>query len=282
MLKSGLRALANASLALLDTNAAGRYLYAQLIDSIRGRTQVVKYRDVQLTLTVPNAQNKFRADTFATKEPETLEWIAAIPRGAVLWDIGANVGLYSCFAAKSRGCRVFAFEPSVFNLEMLARNTHLNGVTQLVTLIPLPLSNGLGLSTLNMSSTEWGGALSTFGESYGHDGRPLHKQFEFSTLGLSMDQVVALLQIPQPLYIKMDVDGIEHLILAGGADVLRGVEAVLIEINDAFQQQSEQSRQLLSAAGFRLKDKRRWDAMTGSEFESAFNQIWHRAEEVRS
>ena len=106
---------------------------------------------------VPNVINHYRIDTFSTKEPETLEWIDKIPQGSVLWDIGSNIGLYSCYAAKARGCRVFAFEPSVFNLELLARNIFLNGLTDQVTIVPLPLSDALSFSTLNMSSTEWGG-----------------------------------------------------------------------------------------------------------------------------
>jgi FkbM family methyltransferase len=57
-----------------------------------------------------------------------------MPRGSVLWDIGANVGLYSCYAVKARDCRVFAFEPSVFNLELLARNIFLNGIADQATM----------------------------------------------------------------------------------------------------------------------------------------------------
>ena len=47
-----------------------------------------------------NEINYFRATTFETKEPETLEWIDTIPKNSVLWDIGANVGLYSLYAAR--------------------------------------------------------------------------------------------------------------------------------------------------------------------------------------
>jgi len=96
-------------------------------------------------------------DTFSTKEPETLEWIDKIPQGSVIWDVGANIGLYTCYAAKARGCRVFAFEPSVFNLELLARNIFLNELTDRVTIIPTPLSNTLAFNALNMQTTEWGG-----------------------------------------------------------------------------------------------------------------------------
>lgn len=254
----------------------GRYAYGQIINSAMGQSQKVDHQGLNLTFSIPNSLNRFRVDTFSTKEPETLEWIDGMSQGSVVWDIGANVGLYSCYAAKRRSCRVFAFEPSVFNLELLARNISLNGLTELVTMIPLPLSDALAVSKLNMTSTDWGGALSTFGKSYGFDGKPLSKVFEFSTIGLSMDEATALLGVPKPDYIKMDVDGIEHLILKGGNAVLRGVRSVLVEINDDFQQQAKESTHYLSAAGLQLKEKRRWKETDNSPFGATYNQIWHR------
>ena len=59
----------------------------------------------------------------------------------------------------------FAFEPSVFNLELLARNIFGNDLVRQITIVPLPLSDTLAVNTLNMTSTEWGGALSSFGQS---------------------------------------------------------------------------------------------------------------------
>ncbi len=76
--------------------------------------------------------------------------------GAVFWDVGSNIGLYSCYAAKARGIRVFACEPSVFNLELLAKNIYLNELVEKVVIVPLPLSDSIKTSTLNMSTMEWG------------------------------------------------------------------------------------------------------------------------------
>ena len=135
----------------------GLDLYSQILNSAMNHTQKVEHRGVGLVFSIPNEICKFRVDTFSTKEPETLEWIDSMPRGSVLWDIGANVGLYTCYAAKARGCRVFSFEPSVFNLEMLARNIFLNGIVDQATIIPLPLSDTLAINKLNMTTTEWGG-----------------------------------------------------------------------------------------------------------------------------
>ena len=88
----------------------------------------------------PNRLCVNRARYFSEKEPETLEWIDKIEVGAVLWDIGANIGLYSVYAAKTRSCLVFAFEPSVFNLEFLARNIYMNNLSNNIVIVPLALS----------------------------------------------------------------------------------------------------------------------------------------------
>jgi len=274
--KAGVRRLLRWLIAVMGKTSVGHYLYGEILDDAMGRTQEVAHQGLNLVFSIPNALNRFRVDTFSTKEPQTLEWIDGLSRGSVVWDIGANVGLYTCYAAKARGCRVFAFEPSVFNLELLARNIFLNGITDQATIVPLPLSDELAVSKLNMTSTDWGGALSTFGQDYGHDGEVLRKIFEFRTVGLSMVDAFDLLKIPQPDYIKIDVDGIEHLILKGGAVVLENAQSVLIEINDAFRQQAEDAKRYLNAAGLRLTTKRRWEGTDNSPFEATYNQIWHR------
>jgi FkbM family methyltransferase len=254
----------------------GRYFFEQAINNAMERTWLVRHGDVELSFAVPNTLNHFRIDTFSTKEPETLEWIDRIPSGSVLWDVGANVGLYTCYAAKARGCRVFAFEPSVFNLELLARNIFLNGITGQATIVPLPLNDALAISTLNMSSTEWGGALSSFGQMYSHDGAGLQKIFEFRTVGISMEDAVKLLKILPPDYIKMDVDGIEHLILKGGGEILERVKGVLVEINEEFEKQFIDSANYLTRAGLVMKEKRQSEMFQDSAYKNSYNQIWQR------
>jgi hypothetical protein len=95
-------------------------------------------------------------------------------------------------------------------------------------------------------------------------------------MGLSMVDAVELLKIPQPDYIKMDVDGIEHLILKGGKSILLKVKSILIEINDKFTVQADGASLYLREAGFKLKEKRHadyFDSDTGSA-RHTFNQIW--------
>lgn len=236
----------------------------------------VKHNECDLQFVVPNSLNRFRALTFSTKEPETLEWIDGLTKGSVLWDIGANVGLYSCYAAKARNCRVFAFEPSVFNLELLSRNIFNNGLSDKIVVLPIPLSDKLSISKLNMTNTDWGGALSTFGKEYGHDGKTLKKTFEYQLVGLSIDEVIKLLKIPAPDYIKMDVDGIEQLILAGAKNSLKKVKSLSIEINEDFTEQRHNCEKILTSAGLKFKQKRHSEMFDSGTFKNTYNQIWVR------
>ena len=270
MLRNSIKRLVSSGVQRLSRTTAGRYASSRLIDSAMTRTREVRYRTLALELSAPNWLADYRIDTFATKEPETLDWLDSIPHGAVLWDVGANVGLYSVYAAKARSCRVYAFEPSVFNLELLARNIALNALEDRVTICPFPLSDSSGVNSFRLSTTAWGGALSTFGETFDQNGEPLKEVFEYRIFGIAVADVVRLLGIPQPAYIKIDVDGIEHFILRGAREVLARTDGVLIEINDAFPEQAEEASRLLADAGLRCKKK------CDLGVPATFNQWWVR------
>ena len=256
----------------------GILIYDLIIKKSMQNTKTVTYHDLKMHFIVPNRLTHFRVQTFATKEPETLEWVDQLPEGCVLWDIGANIGLYTVYAVLKRKCRVVAFEPSVFNLELLARNLYLNQIYDQVTLIPLALSDQIGSNLLRLTSTEWGGALSTFGKDLGWDGQAIREIFAFPTYGLSMDQAVDVLQLAPPAFIKMDVDGIEHFLLQGGVSILKQIQGILVEINDDFVEQADLSKRLLEEAGLVLLEKRRSALIenTTAGFENTNNQIWGR------
>lgn len=263
---------------LIYFSKAGRVIVDTVSTNAMNREVIVKYKNNDFIFTSPNSLNKWRLETFSTKEPETLNWIDGLDNDSILWDIGANIGLYSVYAAKVKNCKVYSFEPSVFNLELLARNAFLNGLSDKISIIPLPLTTSIGINKLNMTSTEWGGAISTFGsKAIGHDGKIMNKTFEFSTLGISMDSAVEILNIPVPDYIKMDVDGIEHFILMGGEKVLRQIKGIIIEINDDFIEQDQTASKLLQQCGMRLDKKLHSDIIDKmEEFGRTYNQIWVR------
>ena len=275
-MKQRLRQLIALASQLFGATRIGEAVLEAVIQGGMDRAQGVSSRGVSLRFAVPNRINRFRAKSFATKEPETLDWIDHLPQCCTIWDVGANVGLYSIYAAKKRECRVVAFEPSVFNLELLARNLFLNSLQERVSIVPLALSDKLAVNQLRMTTTEWGGALSTFGQNYGWDGQALAQIFSFPTLGISMDEGISLLRLPAPDFIKMDVDGIEHVILRGGTKVLAGIQGILIEINDDFEEQGKEAEQILRSAGLRRKAKLHSPMIANSAFAAGYNQIWVR------
>ncbi|MFA5906254.1 MAG: FkbM family methyltransferase, partial [Desulfobacula sp.] len=160
----------------------GKYIHNQILEMAMAQVVEVSHNGLMMRFAAPNALCHWRAETFSTKEPETLKWVDSIKEGSVFWDVGANIGLYSVYAAKRRHCSVWAFEPSVFNIELLARNLYINGLSEQVCILPFALSDILGANQLRMTTTEWGGALSTFGQNFGWDGELIRQVFDFKTL----------------------------------------------------------------------------------------------------
>jgi hypothetical protein len=86
---------------------------------------------------------------------------------------------------------------------------------------------------------EWGGALSSFEKEYGYDGERLNQVFSYNTVGIALDFFQSVFSVPKPDYIKIDVDGIEHLILSGGKYSLINAKEILIEITEGFFEQKK-------------------------------------------
>ena len=131
---------------------------------------------------------------------------------------------------------------------------------------------------MRLTTMKWGGALSAFGKNVGWDGKPIKDIFSFFTYGCSMDQSRSIFNLPQPDFIKMDVDGIEHIILEGGENILKIIRGILIEINDDFKEQATKAKIYLEEAGLvfdkKLHSEMIEESTTG--FGNTYNQIWVR------
>ena len=65
-----------------------------------------------------------------------------------------------------------------------------------------------------------------------------------------------ILEIPN--YIKIDVDGIEHLILNGGIKTLKNtnLQSILVEVNEDFQNQKKEIIKIMDDCKFILLSKK--------------------------
>jgi FkbM family methyltransferase len=251
----------------------------QLIDYIDNDIKLTNHGSTSFQLYTPNRICNFRHQTFSTKEPEMIEWIEEYG-GGVFFDIGANIGIYSLYYAQAKEGNIYSFEPSVFNLRQLAKNISVNELSERITIVSNPLSETTGTAKFINGSADEGGALSAFGVEYGYNGEPIISDITYSVLGFSLDDLFeknVLTEIPS--LIKIDVDGIEHLILKGATKTLKSekVKSLFIEVNDDFKEQAHQVKNILESAGFVLKEKRNSEMLARSElFGRTYNQIWVR------
>jgi FkbM family methyltransferase len=196
---------------------------------------IVKVRagTTEVTYCTPNAVTKWRAQTLFMKEPDTIEWIKGFMPDDVLLDVGANVGLYTIWAAKTRKVRVYAFEPEAQNFALLNRNIAFNALGEKVFAYCAALSDEAGFSLLHLGTLSAGGSCHTFGQDLDHNLRERKSVFTQGCVSTTLDALVATGVMPVPTHIKIDVDGLEHKVLAGCLGTLqdRAVKSILVEIN---------------------------------------------------
>ncbi len=248
------------------------------LNYLRNKNRVIVHKGISYKFSSPNNVCDSRAKTLATKEPETLNWIDSFSVDSVFWDIGANIGIYSVYAAKSKKCVVYSFEPSVFNLEVLARNIFLNKLNDNVTILPLAVNDRMGKGDLNMSSLEMGGALSTFDKFFDDNGEKFNILFNYPTFSISIDQIISKFKLKTPDYIKIDVDGIELLILRGGIKTLKNIKGLLIELTNEWLERKLECEKILTESGLKNATNKYSNSLTLSTRinKNCANQIWER------
>ena len=239
----------------------------------------IKILGKEIKFFVPNQLLEWRVDTYFSKEPETLEWIDSFEKkeNLIFWDIGANIGLYSIYnSLKNPKSTTIAFEPSSSNLRVLTRNISINNLEKNIKVVPIPLTNKENIfQEMNEGHFIEGGALNTFGEKYNFEGKEFEPTMKYNLLGTTMNYFIenSILDIPD--YIKIDVDGIEHLILEGGDKFLndKKVKSLSIEINQNFKEQYDKALNLMNKYGFKLLHKKNNKDMLSKQ--NKFNKIYN-------
>lgn len=240
---------------------------AFLLSAIDDRRRVATCRKEGLTFRVSNPTERWRTETLLDKEPDTIAWLeATIEPTSVLYDIGANIGIYSLYAAHLfRGStRVLAFEPEALNFSRLYQNIFDNGLNDTVAALPIALSKSPGIGRLHLSRMEAGRALHVFDDTGYPNGCA-----EWS-MAHTVDGIVTMLESPWacPSHLKIDVDGPELDVLCGAAVALRAptLRHVLVELSAA---SAAECTGLLTDAGFEL-------VSVGQAFDGCANHIFRR------
>lgn len=245
-----LRRAAQAVIVLLRLNGKNRF-----------SNELIQLLDPQLSIAVPGSEPLtfrtghgrllWRARTFQSEEPMMMEWVGRFSPTDCFYDVGANVGSYSLYAAK-RGVRTFAFEPEFMNLQLLYENIFLNGVQHLCTPIPMGLGESTNLDILYLKDgLSKGDALHGIGRKSHNLRNPSASTWSLQVLTARLDDLIEIFRLPQPTKLKIDVDGNELQVLHGAMKTLEHVEDVHLEV-DTDREESHEAVALLERKGFRL------------------------------
>jgi FkbM family methyltransferase len=163
-----------------------------------------------------------RAERLFQKEKGTIAWLdRELGPDDVFFDIGANIGIYTVFAAKriSGSGLVVAFEPHIPSASSLIENLFLNDVQQRARLVTAALTNENRLDTFNYYATHAASSSSQFG-SFVAEGRNFEPVFVELKSGSTLDSLCGSGLLPAPDVVKIDVDGNELHVLQGMRNVL--------------------------------------------------------------
>jgi hypothetical protein len=196
-----------------------------------------------------NGMMEYRARTLLTKEPITIEWINTFQEYDVFVDVGANVGVYSLYAAHQRFVKVYSFEPESQNYATLNYNINLNRLGNLVKAYCLALNNKITMSVLNLTEMIAGHSCHQFNRTLDHANQQKQYSFGQGCMGLTLDFLVEQGLIEQPTHIKIDVDGIEHLVIQGATKTLAQTQSLLIEVNQNLPEHQDMVK-FLTQQGF--------------------------------
>nr|WP_303647541.1 FkbM family methyltransferase [Haloarchaeobius amylolyticus] len=160
-------------------------------------------------------------ERFHWEQAELKDFVSEIETNDIVYDIGANTGLYTLFAAKKchKG-EVIAFEPYPPNVQLLKKDIERNSLTN-VTVIEKALSNSVGSIEFSQPTVA----------DVGYGSSSIQAEKSDSTIDVPTttgDQLISSTRAPQPNVVKIDVEGAEPLVIEGLADALSQQECRIV------------------------------------------------------
>ena len=196
----------------------------------------------------PAAGLRFRADVniagyrLGTTEPAFQAAFAArVPRGGVVYDLGANVGFYTVLAARLVGPegRVVAVEPFPASAETVRHNARANGFEH-VEVVEAAVGGAAGRAWLETDRDPVTYRLGPEGERPG-----------IEVPVTTVDALVAAGH-PPPDLVKVDVEGVEVAALEGMTRTLADHRpALLVEVHHAVADFPDAVERIAAPLGYR-------------------------------
>jgi FkbM family methyltransferase len=221
----------------LGVRPIAAYVY-RLLKNVKDSIRYIDYKQHRLRsdtyqVTVGDAQADFYVLTRQeyedfTRLPEQSilkDLLSQLQSDDVFYDIGANLGLYSCLVSDVVEPTVVAFDPHPKNVDRLEQNASLNESN--ISIQRLALAASSGLTQLRLSP---GFDLDDLG-SAGHTLLTDFYDEESDTITVEKkrgDEFVAEGDLPPPTVLKIDTEGTEMSVLEGFNSTLARPECRLV------------------------------------------------------
>lgn len=163
-------------------------------------------------------------------------WLMRFLRpGAIVADIGANIGWFTVLVARAVGelGRVYAFEPGACALAQLRQNVAINNLGN-VAVIPLAVAESAGQVTLTSADGASGMGSIVHNPYSDLQLRALRNVVVETVEQRTLDELSEQHGVERFDLVKIDVEGAEYRVLAGMRDLLKrgAVGAILLEVNE--------------------------------------------------
>ncbi|MFC6990551.1 FkbM family methyltransferase [Haladaptatus sp. GCM10025707] len=172
----------------------------------------------------------------------------------IVWDVGANVGIYACFIAKKLTSGVvIGFEPEPVNETRLQRNLQANAPPERWQTAAIALSNVDGPGMLASADDRARETEAGAGHHY------LSATDGWLPVACKRGETVIDEGLPAPTILKIDVQGAELQVLEGMGDALSTVERIYAELHtekcpQRYGTSVAEVEQFLRDAGFTLEN----------------------------
>lgn len=147
--------------------------------------------------------------------------------GMTVWDVGANVGLFT-FAAAAKGCTVLAIEADFFLAGLIERSVAENACGDRVNVIRRAVSDRAGTVTFNISKS---GRCANYVAGFGTE-QSGGARASVTVPAISLDGLLAEGWAPPDL-VKIDIEGMDHIALRGADRLLSRRPTLILEVSDA-------------------------------------------------
>jgi FkbM family methyltransferase len=218
--KTAYRGKTRSVLVYLGIHCFLRSIYAKLVSKITRDIQEHRIANCAVKYYSGDYASWERQRTFEGELPVMERFVDDISDGDVIWDVGANMGTYTCLGeSAAENVLAIAFEPVPSNIKRLKKNIAINNSNTVIRNEALDESDG----KMGIAAGDGGdGQYSLTSDSD-----------EMQVATVDADSLVESGEVPVPDIIKIDVEGAELRVLRGMEAIINRVDKIYMEVHSS-------------------------------------------------